>query len=129
MVFSIAVSGVAPASINVPRLRAPGYVGMELGKQKGEGARAARYCLDVPRGTAARAPSAYFPLQHPPVEPDMPLILVLGPALDLLFIALLSRHRTFWLALAVTVACGLSLFGDLAGNGVITAAPLLGGSR
>jgi hypothetical protein len=59
----------------------------------------------------------------------MPLILVLGPALDLLFIALLSRHRTFWLALAVTVACGLSLFGDLAGNVVITAAPLLGGSR
>jgi hypothetical protein len=62
-------------------------------------------------------------------SPDMPLILVLGPALDLLFIALLSRHRTFWLALAVTVACGLSLFGDLAGNGVTTAAPLLGGSR
>jgi hypothetical protein len=59
----------------------------------------------------------------------MPLILVLGPALDLLFIALLSRHRMFWLAMAVTVACGLSLFGDVVGNGTPAAAQLLGGSR
>jgi hypothetical protein len=59
----------------------------------------------------------------------MPLILVLGPVLDLLFIALLSRHRVFWLALALTVACGLSLFTDVSGQGVPAAARLLGGSR
>jgi hypothetical protein len=59
----------------------------------------------------------------------MPLILILGPVLDLLFIAMLSRHRTVWLALALTVACTFSLFGGTADQGAPASIELLGGSR
>jgi hypothetical protein len=100
---------------------------MELKKQKGK-ARAEVYAWMCRREQRCLRQVRTFCSNTRLWSPEMPLI-VLGPALDLLFIALLSRHRTFWLALAVTVACGLSLFGDLAGNGVTTAAPLLGGSR
>ena len=59
----------------------------------------------------------------------MPLVLVLGPVLDLLFIAMLSRHRIIWLALALTVACAFSLYGGMASHGAPTSVELLGGSR
>ena len=59
----------------------------------------------------------------------MPLVLVLGPVLDLLFIAMLSRHRIVWLVLALTVACAFSLFGEAAGHAAPGPAQLLGGSR
>jgi hypothetical protein len=101
---------------------------MELKKQKGK-ARAEVYALMCRGEQRCLRQVRTFCFNTGLWSPNMPLILVLGPALDLLFIALLSRHRTFWLALAATVACGLSLFGDLAGNGVTNPAPLLGGSR
>ena len=59
----------------------------------------------------------------------MPLVLVLGPVLDLLFIAMLSRHRMVWLALTLTVTCAFSLFGEAAGHTAPGPAQLLGGSR
>jgi hypothetical protein len=59
----------------------------------------------------------------------MPLVLVLGPVLDLLFIAMLSRHRMVWLALALSVACAFSLYGGLSGQTAATSMELLGGSR
>jgi hypothetical protein len=59
----------------------------------------------------------------------MPLVLVLGPVLDLLFIAMLSRHRMVWLALALTLACAFSLYGGMSGHTAPAAMELLGGSR
>ena len=59
----------------------------------------------------------------------MPLILILGPVLDLLFIAMLPRHRTVWLALALTVACTFSLYGGMSGQAAPASMELLGGSR
>jgi hypothetical protein len=59
----------------------------------------------------------------------MPLVLVLGPVLDLLFFAMLSRHRMAWLALALTVACAFSLYGGMAGHAASASIELLGGSR
>ena len=59
----------------------------------------------------------------------MPLVLILGPVLDLLFIAMLSRHRTVWLALALTVACTFSLYGGMADHAAPGSVQLLGGTR
>jgi hypothetical protein len=59
----------------------------------------------------------------------MPLVLVLGPVLDLLFIAMLSRHRMVWLALALTVSCAFSFYAGMSGQTVPASIELLGGSR
>jgi hypothetical protein len=59
----------------------------------------------------------------------MPLVLVLGPVLDLLFIAMLSRHRMVWLGLALTVACAFSLYAGISGQIAPASMQLLGGSR
>ena len=57
----------------------------------------------------------------------MPLLL--GPVLDLVLIAALSRHRLVWLGLAVMVACLLTLLVEPPGHAAPSAADFIGGTR
>jgi hypothetical protein len=57
----------------------------------------------------------------------MPLLL--GPVLDLILIAMLSRHRLVWLGLAVTAACLLSLLVEPPGQAAGSAMDFIGGTR
>ena len=54
---------------------------------------------------------------------------LLGPVLDLVLIAMLSRHRLVWLGLAVTVACLLTLLVEPPGYAAGIAMDFIGGTR
>ena len=54
---------------------------------------------------------------------------LLGPVLDLVLIAMLSRHRLVWLGLAATVACLLTLLVDPPGHAARSAVDFVGGVR
>jgi hypothetical protein len=57
----------------------------------------------------------------------MPILL--GPVLDLILIAMLSRHRLVWLGLAVTVACLLTVLVEPPGHAARSAVDFIGGTR
>ena len=54
---------------------------------------------------------------------------LLGPVLDLILIAMLSRHRLVWLGMAVTVACLLTLLVEPPGHAARSAVDFVGGTR
>ncbi len=54
---------------------------------------------------------------------------LLGPVLDLILIAMLSRHRLVWLGLAATAACLLTLLVEPPGHAASSAADFIGGTR
>jgi hypothetical protein len=54
---------------------------------------------------------------------------LLGPVLDLVLIAMLSRHRLVWLGLAATVACLLTLLVEPPGHAAGIAMDFVGGTR